>query len=60
MSEERARRLGLRHARLTGAIERHNAYPDDLVQHRGGWAMDAISFMRRRVSVRRHRRDRGL
>lgn len=40
MSEERARRLGLRHARLTGAIERHNAYPDDPVQHRGGWAMD--------------------
>jgi len=40
MSEERARRLGLRHARLTGAIERHNAFPDDPVQHRGGWAMD--------------------
>ena len=40
MSEERARRLGLRHARLTGAIERHNAYPDDPVQHRGGWVMD--------------------
>jgi acetyl-CoA acetyltransferase len=40
MSEERARRLGLPHARLTGAIERHNAYPDDPVQHRGGWAMD--------------------
>jgi acetyl-CoA acetyltransferase len=40
MSEDRARRLGLRHARLTGAIERHNAYPDDPVQHRGGWAMD--------------------
>jgi acetyl-CoA acetyltransferase len=40
MSEERARRLGLPHARLTGAIERHNAYPNDPVQHRGGWAMD--------------------
>ncbi len=40
MSEERARRLGLRHARLTGAIERHNAFPDDPVQHRGGWVMD--------------------
>ena len=40
MSEERAQRLGLRHARLTGAIERHNAFPDDPVQHRGGWAMD--------------------
>jgi acetyl-CoA acetyltransferase len=40
MSEERARRLALPHARLTGAIERHNAFPDDPVQHRGGWAMD--------------------
>jgi acetyl-CoA acetyltransferase len=34
MSEERARRLGLPHARLRGAIERHNAFPDDPVQHR--------------------------
>ena len=40
MSEERARRLGLPHARLTGAIERHNAFPDDPVQDRGGWVMD--------------------
>ena len=40
MSEDRARRLGLPHARLAGAIERHNAFPDDPVQHRGGWVMD--------------------
>lgn len=40
MSEERARRLALPHARLRGAIERHNAFPDDPVQHRGGWAVD--------------------
>ena len=40
MSEDRARRLGLPHARLRGAIERHNAFPDDPVQHRGGWVMD--------------------
>ena len=40
MSEDRARRLGLPHARLTGAIERHNAFPDDPVQDRGGWVMD--------------------
>jgi acetyl-CoA acetyltransferase len=26
--------------RLLGAIERHNAFPDDPVQYRGGWAMD--------------------
>jgi acetyl-CoA acetyltransferase len=32
--------LGLRFARLLGAIERHNAFPDDPVQYRGGWAMD--------------------
>ena len=25
-------------ARLLGAIERHNAFPDDPVQYRGGWA----------------------
>jgi acetyl-CoA acetyltransferase len=30
----------LRFARLLGAIERHNAFPDDPVQYRGGWAMD--------------------
>jgi acetyl-CoA acetyltransferase len=40
MSEDRAKRLGLRHARLRGAIERHNAFPDDPVQDRGGWPMD--------------------
>jgi acetyl-CoA acetyltransferase len=40
MNEDRARRLGLPHARLTGAIERHNAFPDDPVQDRGGWVMD--------------------
>jgi acetyl-CoA acetyltransferase len=40
MSEERARRLALPHARLVSAIERHNAFPDDPVQHRGGWVMD--------------------
>jgi acetyl-CoA acetyltransferase len=32
--------LGLRYARLLGAIERHNAFPDDPVQFRGGWALD--------------------
>jgi acetyl-CoA acetyltransferase len=37
---ERAAALGLPHARLLGAIERHNAFPDDPIQLRGGWAMD--------------------
>ncbi|WP_233192819.1 thiolase family protein [Acidimangrovimonas sediminis] len=35
-----ARDLGLPHAQLTGAIERHNAFPDDPIQMRGGWEMD--------------------
>lgn len=41
MEEERARDLGLPFARVLAAIERHNAYPDDPIQLRGGWAMDA-------------------
>lgn len=40
MSDERARTLGLKHARVRGAIERHNAYFEDPVAERGGWAMD--------------------
>ena len=36
-----AEKLGLRFARLFGAIERHNAFPDDPIQYRGGWTMDA-------------------
>jgi acetyl-CoA acetyltransferase len=40
MHEDRARRLGLRYARLAGAIERHNAFRDDPIQDRGGWALD--------------------
>ena len=41
MREEQARDLGLRFARILGTIERHNAFPDDPVQFRGGWAMDS-------------------
>ena len=40
MTRARAAALGLPHVRLLGAIERHNAFPDDPVQLRGGWAMD--------------------
>ena len=40
MSEALARDLGLPHALLRGAIERHNAYSDDPVMVRGGWRMD--------------------
>ena len=40
MRRATAEDLGLRYVRLLGAIERHNAFPDDPVQYRGGWAMD--------------------
>jgi acetyl-CoA acetyltransferase len=40
MRAERAHALGLPHARLLGTIERHNAFADDPVQLRGGWAAD--------------------
>ncbi len=40
MTAERAKALGLDSVRLLGAIERHNAFPDDSVQMHGGWALD--------------------
>jgi acetyl-CoA acetyltransferase len=35
-----AERLRLPYARILGTIERHNAFPDDPIQYRGGWALD--------------------
>lgn len=40
MSEEEAAKRDLPHAKLSAAIERHNAHADDPVQLRGGWTMD--------------------
>lgn len=40
MREETAAALGLPAARLLATIERHNAFAEDPVQVRGGWAMD--------------------
>ena len=40
MSQERADALGLPHAVIRGAIERHNAYSEDPVMVRGGWRVD--------------------
>jgi acetyl-CoA acetyltransferase len=40
LSDERAKRLGIRYARLLGTIERHNAFAADPVQMRSGWALD--------------------
>jgi acetyl-CoA acetyltransferase len=35
-----AEQLGLTYAGVLGTIERHNAFPDDPIQFRGGWALD--------------------
>ena len=40
MRRQTAQQLNLPFARLLGAIERHNAFPDDPVQYRGGWELD--------------------
>ena len=40
LTEDRARSLDLPFARILGTIERHNAFPDDPIQLRGGWALD--------------------
>lgn len=37
---ETASSLGLASARMLATIERHNAFPEDPIQLRGGWAMD--------------------
>nr|WP_166953927.1 thiolase family protein [Pseudochelatococcus lubricantis] len=40
MRRETATQLGLAGARLLATIERHNAFSDDPIQVRGGWAKD--------------------
>ena len=40
LSEDRAKSLDLRYAKLLGTIERHNAFASDPVQMRAGWALD--------------------
>src|SRR5574341_2065915 len=40
MREEIAQGLGLPYARILATIERHNAFPGEPIQMRGGWAMD--------------------
>ena len=44
MPIERARALRLPYARVLASIERHNAFPDDPIQTRGGWAVDIDEF----------------
>jgi acetyl-CoA acetyltransferase len=40
MSEKRAQDLGLPHAIIRGAIERHNAFASDPIMVQGGWRRD--------------------
>ncbi len=40
MTEERAHSLSLPYARILSTIERHNAYPEDAIQVRGGWTLE--------------------
>src|SRR3954447_8719632 len=42
--EDKAKSLGLPAVRILATIERHNAFPDDPIQYRGGWAMDAAEL----------------
>lgn len=44
MTQDRARSLDLPFVTILSTIERHNAYPDDPIQIRGGWAMDVDGF----------------
>ncbi len=41
LREADARAAGMRYVHLAAAIERHNAFPEDDVQLRGGWEADA-------------------
>lgn len=40
MGQDRARDLGMPHAIIRGAIERHNAYANDPIMVQGGWRRD--------------------
>jgi acetyl-CoA acetyltransferase len=40
LRRDQAETLGLPYTRILATIERHNAFPDDPIQYRGGWALD--------------------
>ena len=44
MREDRARSLGLPYGVIRGAIERHNAFFEEPIAERGGWAFDRDSL----------------
>jgi acetyl-CoA acetyltransferase len=41
MTRQRAQKLGLPYVRVLASSERHNAFPDDPLQFRGGWVHDS-------------------
>ena len=41
MREDDAAALGLKYAHIKGTIERHNAFANDPIQYRAGWALDS-------------------
>ncbi len=44
MREEDARAQGFTYANILSTVERHNSFPDDPIQIRGGWALDVDEF----------------
>ncbi len=40
MRRQRAEELGIPYVRVRSTAERHNAFPDDPIQSRGGWVLD--------------------
>ena len=40
MARSRAEELGLKHVTVLATCERHNAFPEDPIQVRGGWLLD--------------------
>ena len=49
--QQRANALGLRHAEILSTIERHNAFPEDPIQMRGGWPRSSARQGRRLVPL---------
>jgi acetyl-CoA acetyltransferase len=47
MSRTRAQDLGLKFAAILATSERHNPFPDDPIQMRGGWVLDRESLFSR-------------
>ena len=44
MPEEDAQAQGFAYANILSTVERHNSFPDDPIQIRGGWALDVDEF----------------